>query len=1141
MKSSFPRIALALLIAAGGLGFYFLKGGNGGLTRESPQYAEIVSAFYVGLGALESGEGRALEKFQRVTELAPEEAAGWGNLGLLQLRNNQLEEAAQSLEKARTLAPDNAEIQKLSGLLESKRADSESAIKYMRKAAELTPDDLWNLSALADELERQENNNEAAKVFDSILSKAPDNLAAHLKRAKLAAKMKDAAELKKQIAWLDKGQAQWSEIGREMFGELKTSANAPEKAPIATIKLENVLRPDERYRQDLAVLSPPENQLGQPIEQFLKLPPALGLPAAPDLEISFNSAPINVKGNWQSGLVYYADGEAKPAAVALRENEWIHSETLRPFSFPGKPGAVLPLDFDYDFKNDLVLAGSKGFRLWRAVETGFADVTAKTKLPPEIINGNFSGAWAADTEMDGDLDIVLAGPNDAPVLRNNGDGTFKVLRPFGNISGMKDFAWGDIDDDGDPDAIFAAKQLQIFFNERSGDFKADSAMPKIAEPKSIAIADINRDGLMDVLVASSDSPLAAMTLNAGKWKREDISGADVPKQNERTFIFDLDNNGALDVILSGAGTSQIWLGDEKGGFLAVKSKVDFDVYGNADTNADGRPDLLTLDAKGAAQWLINKGSKNYHWVNLRPLAQAGNVKGDGRINSFGIGGEIAVRSRLLYQKQVIKAPLVHFGLGENEMVEIARLVWPNGDARAEFELKGDQSISAVQRLTGSCPYLFAWDGTKMNFVTDCIWRSPLGLKINAQDTAGSMQTEDWLKLRGDQLKVREGLLNLSITAELWETHFFDHVALQSVEHPAGTEIWVDERLAFPQPVLKVYATKTPVAVKARDDKGTDVSQIVEARDGKYVDNFGRGQYQGVTRDHWVEIEVPQNMLPSGKGGEKKPLYLIAQGWIHPTDSSINVAIGQNGSNPPQGLRLEVPDAKGKWVVAKPGLGFPEGKLKTVVIRLDDAFQPGAPRRARLRTNLEIFWDSIAVAEGVPNAPLKMQRLKMERADLRYRGFSEIKAADASSPELPTSYENVQTTNQKWRDLIGYYTRFGDVQPLLNRIDDRYVIMNAGDEMQLSWRSPAPPPVGWVRDWVFIGDGWVKDGNFNTTWSKTVIPLPAHNQPDYTTAPGDLWHDPVYLRHKTDWETYHTRYVTPEAFQKTLRPRLSRAQ
>lgn len=1135
MKFSSRRIIFGLsLIPTVGL-ICLLNGcGSRGIAPDSPQYEEVVSSFYVGLGAMESGEGRAMDKFVRVTELAPNEPAGWANLGLLQLRNNQLEEAAKSLEKARSLAPNNADIENLFGLLESKRANGDAAVKHFKHAAELAPENLRYLSDLAEQLQTQENFADAAKVRDQILQKAPDNLVAHLERAKLAAKMKDAAALQKEIAWFDKQRVSWPDIGKEMLGNLKTTAKTP-TAPIASIQLDNVLRGEPRYRLDLAPLSVPNNQIGLPLEAFLTLPVPSGAPEPPDRQMSFTAQAIKATGKWQKVQLYQADGDKAPDAILMRENVWQMASSPKTMPFPGTRGAALNIDYDYDFKNDIALAGSKGFRLWHAEANGFSDVTAKTKLPPEIINGNFSGAWAADIEMDGDLDIVLAGSSDTPVLRNNGNGTFQVLRPFGKIGDVKDFAWGDIDDDGDPDAIFAAKTLQIFLNERSDSFRLDATFKETTEPTSTDIADSNRDGVMEDLTNFKGAPFAALSFENLRWKRSDILGKDEPKQNERIFTEDLDNNGAIDVILSGTEGTQIWLGGKEN-FAALDKMPDFSVYGVADINKDGRLDLLSLDKNGAAQWLINKGTQNYNWLDLKPQAQSGNVKGDGRINSFGIGGDVAVRSGLLYQKQIIKAPVVHFGLGKKSVVEIARIVWPNGDARAEFDLKGNQTVNAIQRLSGSCPYLFAWDGTKMSFITDCIWRSPLGLKINAQDTAGTMQTEDWLKLRGDQLKPKDGMLDLRITAELWETHFFDHLGLMSVDHPAGTEIWVDERLAFPQPPLKVHASRPNVPVKAWDDNGNDVSNIVNARDGKYLDNFGRGQYQGVTRDHWVEIEVPETLPKSG------PLYLIAQGWIHPTDSSINVAIGQNGQNPPRGLSLEVPDKSGKWMVAKPGLGFPEGKLKTVVIRLDDAFKPGAPRHARLRTNLEIFWDSMAVAQGAPQTPLKMQPLKLQRADLRYRGFSEIKAADASSPELPTSYEKIQTTQPKWRDLIGYYTRFGDVQPLLTGVDDRYVIMNAGDEMQLSFAAPqAPPPVGWVRDWIMIGDGWVKDGNFNTAWSKTVIPLPAHDRPEYNAAPTDLWSDPVYRRHKSDWQTYHTRFVAPEAFRDTLRPSLSRAQ
>ena len=59
------------------------------------------------------------------------------------------------------------------------------------------------------------------------------------------------------------------------------------------------------------------------------------------------------------------------------------------------------------------------------------------------------------------------------------------------------------------------------------------------------------------------------------------------------------------------------------------------------------------------------------------------------------------------------------------------------------------------------------------------------------------------------------------------------------------------------------------------------------------------------------------------------------------------------------------------------------------------------------------------------------------------------------------------------------------------MDDRYIIMNSGDEMSLRFPEQPPPPAGWVRDFVIMGDGWIKDGDYNSTFSKTVLPLPYH--------------------------------------------------
>ena len=46
------------------------------------------------------------------------------------------------------------------------------------------------------------------------------------------------------------------------------------------------------------------------------------------------------------------------------------------------------------------------------------------------------------------------------------------------------------------------------------------------------------------------------------------------------------------------------------------------------------------------------------------------------------------------------------------------------------------------------------------------------------------------------------------------------------------------------------------------------------------------------------------------------------------------------------------------------------------------------------------------------------------------------------------------TGQQWRNLEGYYTRYGDVGPLLGRVDNRIVIMNSGDELRMRFQVPA---------------------------------------------------------------------------------------
>jgi hypothetical protein len=70
----------------------------------------------------------------------------------------------------------------------------------------------------------------------------------------------------------------------------------------------------------------------------------------------------------------------------------------------------------------------------------------------------------------------------------------------------------------------------------------------------------------------------------------------------------------------------------------------------------------------------------------------------------------------------------------------------------------------------------------------------------------------------------------------------------------------------------------------------------------------------------------------------------------------------------------------------------------------------------------------------------------------------------------------------------------------------------------------------------ITDGWEKDGDFNTTFSRTVLPLPTHARAQYDRPPEQLEDDPVFRRHHKDFQTYHTRYVAPDRVRDALQHR-----
>ena len=1131
-------------------------------TKSSPQYNELVRTFYIGLAALEVGHDvQADAKLAQFTQLAAAEPAGWANWGLLALRQRNYDTAAERLNKARDLAPDNSQIFYLVGLLESSRGNTPQAITALRKSVELDPNNLIAVYKLAEEVERQGDDKSAEEfqtLIQKILAAQPDNLAALVELSRIAAKRGDAETFKSAAAKIVARSSSWPDEVKEQVNAVDALAKSGDLRAGATRTsfLRNVLVRVPEYRRNLSVIKPPPGEEAIPFDHFLKLESPTFTISAADTAMAFTpeAAPVALDVQYQEWVgAISLSGEGAPViAIANHQNVTLANGAMIPF--PGRRAAmlsvmtgpiydgILPVDFNYDFKTDLVLAGTDGLRFFRQDSpTKFTDVTPATKLPDTIIGNYYDKVWSADIEADGDLDIVVGGGHGPPpVLRNNGDGTFTEIHPFANVSPISGFAWADLDADGDPDAAVVDDKgaLHVFNNERQGQFTERPVPSADAPAKAVGVMDVDNDGVFDLVVCDSAGRIFRYSdKDKTDWVRAEI--AKLPNAPGEGFInlkiADLDNNGGLDLVVSQlrtysskceANCNTVWLNAGNGKFdLLQNSLSEGLVFDVADLNNDGKLDLLVLADRPLQA--INQSKKNYHWQVIRP--RAANAVGDQRINSFGIGGEMEIRAGLLVQKQPITGPLLHFGLGEQSTTDVVRVTWPNGSVRADFEIKADQEIVTEQRLKGSCPFLFAYNGKQMEFVKDAVpWSSAIGLRINTIGTARVEATEEWYKIGRDQLVPHDGYYDLRITAELWETYYYDHLSLMVVDHPVGTDIFVDERFVIPAAKLEITTVSTPHKIeRAVDDKGQDVTNLVSALDGNYLDTFAKGEYQGVAREHYVEIDLGEAAPATG------PLWLIAHGWMHPTDSSINVAISQGQREQAKPLSMEIPDGKGGWQVVRPNIGFPAGRKKICLFDLTNVFKAGIPRRLRLRTNLEVYWDLLEWATGIPNAELKTARLNPDVADLHYRGYSVINQRNDSSPEVP-DYNRLSSSKQIWRDLIGYYTRFGDVRELLVRADDRYVIMNAGDEMSFRFAEQPAPPAGWVRDYVIIGDGWIKDGDYNSTFSKTVLPLPYHAKNEYTAPPTRLEDEWVYRRNPDDWQNYHTRYVTPVTFQNALR-------
>jgi tetratricopeptide (TPR) repeat protein len=1158
--------------------------------KEKQKAVELMSTQTLGLAYLEEFKLDEAEKaFLKYIKLSPAEKLGYANLGLTYLRMGKYQLAEKRLLKAISIDPKDPDTRLILATVYQMNDQRDKAIDELKKSLEFVPDHvktLYDLSELYAVSNDDQSRNLRKDVLRQILEKAPGNLVPHLNLTDILIHEGDLDKALEQMEIIHKQFPEFPKEAVEYYGKAVDLLRKGDKenATIQFTIFHNYLKVTAPYQAGIMDLKGPGGSLiGFPlitfdqqsnaqvtdskslleVIRFNNVSESAGLGIIPESKEGENAAFKN--SGHVTSADYDGDGDIDLYAVSYDPvsgtyKHFLFNNDMGRFrdvtaeagiNHTGKEKYATFADFDNDGFLDLYIVGDEGDILYRNNGSGkFENVTSKAGIRSSE-GGNM--ALFFDMDHDGDLDLFEAGSKTDLLLRNNADGTFEDVSTRlglpGNL-GTRDAAFGDYDEDGDIDFIVINENASniLLSNQRQGVFKDISASCGLTnEPGSstVAVGDFNNDGYLDMFIGSATGANHRLYLNMrdgtfseAKNDKEMLASLKQVRVNDAAF-FDFDNDGYLDLVVTGESTEQdgkgvvLFHNDGTGKFNDMSQILPPELKsGNRitifDYNDDGDLDLAIAGVNGGVTLLRNDGGNANHFIRIKLVGlRAGSAKN----NHFGIGARMEVRAGDLYQTMVVTDPNVHFGIGQRTTADVIRITWTNGVPQNIFFPGTDQSLVESQTLKGSCPFLYTWNGTEYALVKDILWRSALGMPLGIMGGTTAFAfpdaSDDYLRVPGEAMKPENGKYNIKVTSELWETIYLDRLELVAVDHPDSVDVYVPEQFSPPPfPGEKIYTVgKKILPVSAVDSKGSDLLQLITMKDDKYISNFNSDKYQGIT-------EMKDLILDPGTIGNTDKLYLFMNGWIFPTDASINFALMQTKSLPVIPPQIQVRDKNGNWVTVIGKLGFPMGKDKTVVADLSGKFLSG-DHRVRIRTNMEIYWDYIFFSGELSTSPVIKTIMEPAAADIHYRGFSKSFRKGGRYGPHWFDYNTVEQ-EPKWRDLTGNYTRYGDVLPLLKASDNKYIISNAGDETSVIYDEKSLPKLknGWKRDFLIHSVGWVKDGDLNTAFGGTVLPLPFHGMKSYPPGPNDKYPAGTELE-KYNLE-YNTRVVTKDRFLNALK-------
>ncbi|MCI0538873.1 MAG: FG-GAP-like repeat-containing protein [Verrucomicrobiales bacterium] len=822
--------------------------------------------------------------------------------------------------------------------------------------------------------------------------------------------------------------------------------------------------------------------------------------------------------------LFLREGEASFRLLMNETGKFTPRGEALPVTAGAHYSRVLVGDLATDRNEDVIVIGDKGIHAFRFATNGA--ITEATAFAGLKSQPGTEGALV-DLDFTGKLDLLLVPPgsNAVRVLRNLGNMYFKDSTATSGVPALvnrpRQLTIEDWNNDDIMD-VFVARENEVpllLIKERGGALTISNLPAQWPAAQAIATGDLNNDLRADLVLAGADRIECVfngltnnLRLPLGTFRVETLT------------LIDYDNDGWLDILAAGQGL-RVWRNLGQSGFRdasldlgldkLVKGKVEEVVAADFDSDCDTDL-LLSLDAQGL-QMLRNEGGNANKQLKLQLMGN--------RSNPSGLGVRVEVTAGNWRTLRTVQRLPVEIGAGQHVQLDSVTVRWADlAFPQAEVDMKSCGVLAMIEYTlpTGSCPYLYAWDGKRFRFVTDILGASPVGLPI-AEGRYIEADPDEfvWIGNENTFAPQADSYL-LQITEELREVLYLDEAKLFVVDHPVGIEIYPTDKLLpgkpFPASELVALHRAKPLLRAARGD-GLDVTDLLKEADTQVVSptKLRAPQLRGLAEPHSVTLDF-------GPLEAERPLVLGLTGWLRFGGGMANISASRDPTLPFPFPVLEVQTSADTWQKVEVAVGAPAGKTKRLFVDLTGKL-PSGSRLLRLNAAFEIHWDQAVLFEKATGATVRQVALTPDKSDLHWRGFSGFSDLPWNQPLTPI-YDTVYA-QANWRvTLSGWCTRYGSVTELIAQRDDALALLNGGDELTLSFSAKTlpPKPTGYVRDFFLYTVGWDKDADFHVKLGSKVEPLPYIGMDDQRY--GDRSR-PEHLRAADAlMEKFNTRWVGP---------------